>query len=56
MSDTVASAPDTTADNAAPAVETTLPYAQAVPGAVIGVWANDTDAALFVAPDKLLEF
>jgi NADH:ubiquinone oxidoreductase subunit D/NADH:ubiquinone oxidoreductase subunit C len=42
-----------------PAVETPAvdhPLAQAVPGAVIGTWADDTDKALFVAPDKLLEF
>lgn len=31
-----------------------LPYNDAVPGAVIGTWADDTDKALFVAPDKLL--
>jgi len=31
-----------------------LPYNDVVPGAVIGVWASDTDKALFVAPDKLL--
>ena len=31
-----------------------LPYHHAVPGAVIGTWADDTDQALFVAPDKLL--
>jgi NADH-quinone oxidoreductase subunit D/NADH-quinone oxidoreductase subunit C/D len=28
----------------------------AVPGAVIGQWANETDAALIVAPDKIIEF
>ena len=31
-----------------------LPYNIAVPGAVIGTWADDSDQALFVAPDKLL--
>ena len=31
-----------------------LPYNNAVPGAVTGTWADDTDKALFVAPDKLL--
>lgn len=31
-----------------------LPYNDAVPGAVIGTWAEDTDQALVVAPDKLL--
>jgi NADH-quinone oxidoreductase subunit D/NADH-quinone oxidoreductase subunit C/D len=40
-------APETTADSS-------LPYNNAVPGAVIGVWAEDSDKALFVAPDKLL--
>ncbi len=30
------------------------PYNDAVPGAVIGVWADDTDSSLVVAPDKLL--
>jgi NADH-quinone oxidoreductase subunit D/NADH-quinone oxidoreductase subunit C/D len=29
-------------------------YNDAVPGAVIGTWADDTDTALVVAPDKLL--
>ena len=29
-------------------------YNDAVPGAVIGVWADDTDLSLVVAPDKLL--
>jgi len=40
-------APEATSDSS-------LPYNDAVPGAVIGVWAEDTDKALFVAPDKLL--
>jgi NADH-quinone oxidoreductase subunit C/D len=39
---------------AAPAADGALPFGDAVPGAVIGTWANDTDPALFVAPDKLL--
>ncbi len=30
------------------------PYNDAVPGAVIGIWADDTDSSLVVAPDKLL--
>jgi NADH-quinone oxidoreductase subunit D/NADH-quinone oxidoreductase subunit C/D len=42
----------------APATETNvdpaLPYNDAVPGAVIGRWAESTDPALLVAPDKLL--
>jgi len=29
-------------------------YNDAVPGAVIGIWADDTDSSLVVAPDKLL--
>jgi NADH-quinone oxidoreductase subunit D/NADH-quinone oxidoreductase subunit C/D len=40
-------APETTADSS-------LPYNNVVPGAVVGVWAEDSDKALFVAPDKLL--
>jgi NADH-quinone oxidoreductase subunit D/NADH-quinone oxidoreductase subunit C/D len=36
------------------AADSSLPYNSAVPGAVLGVWAEDTDKALFVAPDKLL--
>lgn len=32
-----------------------MPFAEAVPGAVIGRWAEGTDSALFVAPDKLIE-
>ena len=36
----------------APAAE--HPYNEAVPGAVTGEWATETEAALFVAPDKLL--
>ncbi len=60
MSDVVAATPEETqnaaAASAAPVVETNLPYANAVPGAVIGTWADETDAALVVAPEKLLEF
>jgi NADH-quinone oxidoreductase subunit C/D len=37
----------------APAVDSSLPYNDAVPDAVVGVWADDTEKALFVAPDKL---
>jgi NADH/F420H2 dehydrogenase subunit C len=36
----------------APAID--HPYNQSVPGAIIGTWADDTEKALFVAPDKLL--
>ncbi len=36
------------------AVDPTLPYNGAVPGAVIGTWSVETDAALVVAPDKLI--
>jgi NADH-quinone oxidoreductase subunit D/NADH-quinone oxidoreductase subunit C/D len=35
-------------------VETTLPYNQAAPGAVFGRWAENSQAALLVAPDKLI--
>ncbi len=38
----------------APAVN--HPLAQAVPGAVLGIIAEDTDLSLVVAPDKLIEF
>jgi NADH-quinone oxidoreductase subunit D/NADH-quinone oxidoreductase subunit C/D len=38
----------------APAVD--HPFAQAVPGAVIGTYAEETEKALVVAPDKLIEF
>uniref|UniRef100_A0A7C1JYT1 Multifunctional fusion protein n=1 Tax=Caldilinea aerophila TaxID=133453 RepID=A0A7C1JYT1_9CHLR len=38
----------------APAIDPLLPFNDAVPGAVIGTWAEDTDKAYFVAPDKLL--
>ena len=39
----------------APAVDTRLPYNDAVPGAVVGTWLTETEPALVVAPDKLLE-
>lgn len=39
----------------APAVDTRLPYNNAVPGAIIGTWLTETEPALVVAPDKLLE-
>jgi NADH/F420H2 dehydrogenase subunit C len=39
---------------AAPAID--HPLAAAVPGAVIGKWAEETDPALLIAPDKLLDF
>ena len=38
----------------APAADAALPYNDAVPGAVLGALSQDSDAALFVAPDKLL--
>jgi NADH-quinone oxidoreductase subunit D/NADH-quinone oxidoreductase subunit C/D len=38
----------------APAVD--HPYAQAVPGAVIGKYAEESDNALVIAPAKLIEF
>jgi NADH-quinone oxidoreductase subunit C/D len=38
----------------APAID--HPFAQAVPGAVIGKYAEESDNALVVAPGKLLEF
>ena len=56
MSDVVAATPEETAASAAPVVETSLPFAKAVPDAVIGTWAEETDAALVVAPAKLLAF
>ncbi|MBX3015481.1 MAG: NADH-quinone oxidoreductase subunit D [Caldilineaceae bacterium] len=37
-----------------PAVDTSLPYNDAVPGAVVGRWLPETASALIVAPDKLL--
>src|SRR5215207_2124247 len=51
MSTPIVVAPEATPEAT---VESSLPYNDAVPGAVIGVWAEDTDKALFVAPDKLL--
>lgn len=44
------------ATSAAPVVaaDPALPYNGAVPGAVIGTWSVETDAALVVAPDKLI--
>jgi len=44
----------TSAKARAAVVDASLPYNAAVPGAVIGRWTEDTDAALVVAPDKLL--
>lgn len=38
-----------------PAVDSSLPYSNIVPGAVIGRWAQDTEPALMVAPDKLID-
>lgn len=38
----------------APAADAGLPWNSAVPGAVLGRWAEETEAALLVAPDKLL--
>lgn len=32
------------------------PFAQAVPGAVVGQWAEESERALVVAPDKLVDF
>lgn len=37
----------------APAFE--HPYNETVPGAVIGTWADETDPALVVAPDKIID-
>ena len=45
---------DATVVETAPTVDPSLPYSDAVPGAVIGVWAEETEKALVVAPDKLL--
>ncbi|MCC6166497.1 MAG: NADH-quinone oxidoreductase subunit D [Caldilineaceae bacterium] len=44
----VTESPDT------PAVDS--PFAQAVPGAVVGQWAEESERALVVAPDKLVDF
>ncbi|MCB9124263.1 MAG: NADH-quinone oxidoreductase subunit C [Caldilineaceae bacterium] len=46
---------EATAVATAPAVDSSLPYNDAVPGAVVGTWADDTEKALFVAPDKLID-
>jgi NADH:ubiquinone oxidoreductase subunit C len=58
MSDAVAvaQAPATSPSKAStPAVDSSLPYSNIVPGAVIGRWAQDTEPALMVAPDKLID-
>lgn len=53
MTQTVAEAP--IAENAAEQpVDASLPYNDVLPGAVIGRWAENSDPALIVAPDKLL--
>lgn len=51
MSDATLVAP---AVEQAPAVD--LPFAQTVPGAVTGKYVEETDNALVVAPEKLIEF
>ncbi len=38
----------------ADATMTGQPYNDAVPGAVLGTWADDTDKAYIIAPDKLI--
>ena len=45
---------DATAVAEAPAAD--LPYSGVADGAVIGTWADDTDQALVVAPEKLIPF
>ncbi len=35
--------------------EVSAPFSEAVPGAVLGTWADDTEKAYMVAPDKLLD-
>jgi NADH:ubiquinone oxidoreductase subunit D/NADH:ubiquinone oxidoreductase subunit C len=50
MTQLVAEAPATEAT-----VDTSLPYNDKVPGAVIGRWAEGSDPALIVAPAKLLD-
>ena len=52
MSDAVAEAP--VADAAAAEIDASLPYNNAVPGAVLGRWAEDSDGGLIVAADKLI--
>lgn len=54
MSDVVKEATNAPASAPAPAAHPNLPFNKAVPGAVIGTWADDTEKAYFVAPDKLL--
>ena len=39
-----------------PATDQSLPHAGAADGAVVGKWAEDTEQALVVAPEKLLPF
>jgi NADH:ubiquinone oxidoreductase subunit D/NADH:ubiquinone oxidoreductase subunit C len=39
----------------APAIDSNLPYNKAVPGAVIGKWLTETEPALVVAPDRLID-
>ncbi len=48
MTELVADAP------VAEKVDPSLPYNNAVPGAVLGKWAENSDPALLVAPDKLI--
>jgi NADH-quinone oxidoreductase subunit D/NADH-quinone oxidoreductase subunit C/D len=52
MSDAVAT--PQTAGTPAPTAPAGLPYDDVIPGAVVGRWAEETEPALFVAPDKLL--
>ncbi|MBV7339706.1 NADH-quinone oxidoreductase subunit D [Chloroflexi bacterium TSY] len=55
MSDAVAEAPvaeEPTVDGQE--IDSSLPYNDAVPGAVLGQWAEETDPGLIVAPDKLI--
>lgn len=52
MSDAVAEAP--VADAAATKSDASLPYGDAVPGAVLGRWAEETDGGLVVAVDQLI--
>jgi len=46
---------EATAVATAPALNSLLPYNDVVPGAVLGTWADDTEKALVVAPDKLVD-
>lgn len=50
MSDAIAEAPATEER----VVDPSLPYNDAVPGAVLGRWAEDSDPGLLVAADKLI--